>query len=57
MKEWPARKVAALAVWIVFAGALLAASAQPPATDAERDARVQKFLDGKRSDWHDWNVP
>jgi predicted O-methyltransferase YrrM len=57
MKERPARKVAALAVWIVFAGALLAASAQPPATDAERDARVQKFLDGKRSDWHDWNVP
>lgn len=21
------------------------------------DARIQKFLDEKRSDWHDWNVP
>jgi predicted O-methyltransferase YrrM len=21
------------------------------------DARVEKFLDDKRSDWHDWNVP
>jgi hypothetical protein len=56
MKERPARKVAA---WRCgsFRRALLAASAQPPATDAERDARVQKFLDGKYSDWHDWNVP
>lgn len=57
MNKRSTRKVAALAAWIVFAGALLAVSAQPPASDAERDARVQKFLDAKRSDWHDWNVP
>jgi caffeoyl-CoA O-methyltransferase len=51
------RTVAALGLWIVFAGALLAVWAQPAGTDAERDARVQKFLDAKRSEWHDWNVP
>ncbi|MGE5257602.1 MAG: O-methyltransferase [Hyphomicrobiales bacterium] len=49
--------VAALELWIVLVGALLAVWAQPAGTDAERDARVQKFLDAKRSEWHDWNVP
>lgn len=51
------RKVAALALWIVLAKALLVVSAQPPGISVERDARVQKFLDAKRADWHDWNVP
>lgn len=57
IKARPTSQVAALAVWIAFAQALLVVSAQPAGVSAERDERVQKFLDAKRSDWHDWNVP
>lgn len=28
-----------------------------PAASMSLDARVEKFLNDRRSDWHDWNVP
>src|SRR5512139_3449603 len=29
----------------------------PAEASMTMDARVEKFLDDRRSDWHDWNVP
>jgi len=42
---------------MVFCVAMGSAAAPTTGASTALDARVQKFLDGKRSDWHDWNVP
>jgi predicted O-methyltransferase YrrM len=38
-------------------GIMTSVFAQSPQTSRELDARVEKFLNENRRDWHDWNVP
>jgi caffeoyl-CoA O-methyltransferase len=46
----------ALGILIFLCAAVIAVASQSVASSA-LDARVEKFLNYKRSDWHDWNVP
>jgi predicted O-methyltransferase YrrM len=48
--------------WLAFmlmflCAAMGMAAARITGASMALDARVEKFLDDKRSDWHDWNVP
>jgi predicted O-methyltransferase YrrM len=47
----------ALGILIFLLGFTGAVAAQNSAASAALDARIEKFLNDRRSDWHDWNVP
>ena len=42
---------------VFFCAAMVSAAARTTGASMSLDARVEKFLQDKRSDWHDWNVP
>jgi predicted O-methyltransferase YrrM len=42
---------------ILLAGPLTSVFAQETSTSKELDAKVEKFLNEHRRNWHDWNVP
>jgi predicted O-methyltransferase YrrM len=44
-------------VLMFFCVAIGSAAALTTGASTALDARVEKFLEDKRSDWHDWNVP
>ncbi len=49
--------IASMSLSILLGGAVLLAFAQKAGTSKELDARVEKFLNDNRRNWHDWNVP
>lgn len=49
--------IACLAALILFIGTVISVFAQSPQTSKELDAKVEKFLNENRRNWHDWNVP
>jgi predicted O-methyltransferase YrrM len=48
--------IACLGVLILFVGTMISVFAQKPQTSTELDAKVGKFLNENRANWHDWNV-
>ena len=42
---------------LIFLVGMITVFAQSPQTSRELDARVEKFLNENRKNWHDWNVP
>jgi caffeoyl-CoA O-methyltransferase len=42
---------------ILLVGTVLSAFAQKAGTSKDLDAKVEKFLNENRRNWHDWNVP
>jgi predicted O-methyltransferase YrrM len=46
-----------LGTLIFFCAAVIAVAVRQSRASTALDARVQKFLNDKRADWHDWNVP
>jgi caffeoyl-CoA O-methyltransferase len=46
-----------LGLFIVLGMAVIAVAARPSKASSALDARVEKFLNDKRSDWQDWNIP
>jgi predicted O-methyltransferase YrrM len=48
---------AAWGMLLFFCTAMVGVAARAPKASMVLDARVEKFLNDKRSDWHDWNVP
>jgi predicted O-methyltransferase YrrM len=42
---------------VLFSGILLFAAAPRARAETPLDARVEKFLNAKRGEWRDWNVP
>lgn len=57
MHSSAARSWIVVGIMLFFYSAMVSAAAQNSGTSASLDARVEKFLNAKRSDWHDWNVP
>ena len=57
MHSGAARSWIVVGIMLLFCSAIVPPAAQNSGTSASLDARVEKFLNGKRSDWHDWNVP
>ena len=49
--------IASMSLSILLVGAVLLAFAQKAGTSKELDARVEKFLNENRRNWHDLNVP
>ncbi len=49
--------MAYIGISVVIVGALTSVFAQGRQTSRELDARVEKFLNENRRNWHDWNVP
>jgi caffeoyl-CoA O-methyltransferase len=49
--------ITCMSLSILLVGALTSVFAQGRQTSRELDARVEKFLNENRSNWHDWNVP
>jgi predicted O-methyltransferase YrrM len=47
----------ALGILIALCTAVIAVAAGQSGATAALDERVEKFLNEKRSSWHDWNVP
>ena len=47
----------ALGILIFLCAAMIAVAARQSRASTALDARVEKFLNDQRSDWHDWNVP
>lgn len=47
----------ALGILIFLCAAVIAVAARQSRASTALDARVEKFLNDQRSDWHDWNVP
>jgi len=52
-----ARSWAVMGIVVFFCAAVVSAAARTSGANMSLDARVEKFLNAKRSDWHDWNVP
>ena len=52
-----AKSWAVMGILVIFAAAVFSAAARTSGASMSLDARVEKFLNDKRSDWHDWNVP
>jgi caffeoyl-CoA O-methyltransferase len=52
-----ARSCAVMGIVFFFSAAMVSAAARTSGASMSLDARVEKFLNAKRSDWHDWNVP
>ena len=46
-----------LGILIFLCAAVMADAVRQSGASTELDARVEKFLNDQRSDWHDWNVP
>jgi len=46
-----------LATCILLIGTMTSVDAQKIQTSKELDAKVERFLDENRGQWHDWNVP
>ena len=58
MSQIPIRiLIACLGMLILLVGMMTSVFAQSPQTSRELDARVEKFLNENRRNWHDWNVP
>jgi caffeoyl-CoA O-methyltransferase len=57
MHSSAARSWIVVGIMLFFYSAMVSAAGQNSGTSASLDARVEKFLNAKRSDWHDWNVP
>jgi len=53
----PLRSIAALAAALIVACAAPAATPRGQGAGSEFDARVRRFLDSKRGEWRDLNVP
>jgi predicted O-methyltransferase YrrM len=47
----------ALGILIFLCAAVIAVAVRQSRAATALDARVEKFLNDKRADWHDWNVP
>ena len=52
-----ARSWTVMGIVVFFCAAVVSAAARTSGANMSLDARVEKFLNAKRSDWHDWNVP
>jgi len=46
-----------MGIVVFFCAAMVSAAARTSGESMSLDARVEKLLKDKRSDWHDWNVP
>jgi hypothetical protein len=46
-----------LEISVFLWGAMVSAATRTSGASMPLDAHVEKFLNDKRSDWHDWNVP
>lgn len=57
MMTKPLPSMAALAAALIVACAALAATPRGQAAESELDARVRRFLESKRGEWRDLNVP
>lgn len=49
--------ITCLSILILSAGTVISVFAQRPQTSTELDAKVERFLNENRGNWHDWNVP
>jgi predicted O-methyltransferase YrrM len=49
--------ITCMSLSILLAAPVLSVFAQKAGTSKELDARVEKFLNENRRNWHDWNVP
>jgi caffeoyl-CoA O-methyltransferase len=52
-----ARSWTVMGIVVFFCAAMVSAAARTSGASMSLDARVENFLNAKRSDWHDWNVP
>ena len=52
-----ARSYAVVGMLIFICAVMVSFASRTSGASAALDARVEKFLNDKRSDWHDWNVP
>lgn len=57
MRTSSPRSVCLALILIFFCAAMASVAVRTSAASMSLDARVEKFLSDKRSDWHDWNVP
>ena len=57
MNPSTARSWVVMGIVVFFCAAMVSAAARTSGASMALDARVEKFLNDKRSDWHDWNVP
>jgi predicted O-methyltransferase YrrM len=57
MRSCAKRSWATLGILIFLCAAMVAVATLNSGASMALDARVEKFLNDKRSDWQDWNVP
>jgi len=57
MHSSAARSWAVMGIVVFFCAAVVSATGRTSGATMSLDAHVEKFLNAKRSDWHDWNVP
>lgn len=49
--------ITCIGISVLLVGIMTSVFAQSPQTSRELDARVEKFLNENRRQWHNWNVP